>query len=59
MIYRASQRLSSRPGPCLETATAARLKVVDSSCGTRNMLARMPFRFGVITRDLTSLSVED
>jgi hypothetical protein len=38
---------------------AVTLKVVDSSCGIRNVFARMPFRFGVITRDLASLGVED
>ena len=40
---------------------AIKLKVVDSSCGIRNVFARMPFRFGVITvraAPLLTLAVE-
>jgi hypothetical protein len=40
---------------------AVKLKVVDSSCGIRNVFARMPFRFGVITMraaPLLTLAVE-
>jgi hypothetical protein len=40
---------------------AVKLKVVDSSCGIRNVFARMPFRFGAITMraaPLLTLAVE-
>ena len=40
---------------------AIKLKVVHSSCGIRNVFARMPFRFGVITMrvaPLLTLAVE-
>jgi hypothetical protein len=39
MIYRASLRLSSGPGVCVESTMAVKLKVMDSSCGIRNVFA--------------------